>query len=70
VAPPDTPDEIVAKVNKDVVAALKTEEVRVKFQAQGVEPMATSLEETAAFLERERKLWGGVIEKAKLKAPD
>jgi tripartite-type tricarboxylate transporter receptor subunit TctC len=68
VAPPDTPDDIVDNLNKDVVAALKTEEVRGKFQAQGVEPMATTLKETAAFLERERALWGGVIEKAKLKA--
>ena len=70
VAPPDTPEEIVARLNRDVVAALKTEEVRARFQAQGVEPMASSLQETAAFIERERKLWGGVIEKAKLKAPD
>jgi tripartite-type tricarboxylate transporter receptor subunit TctC len=70
VAPSDTPDEIVAKIGRDAVAALKTEEVRAKFQAQGVEPMATSPNETAAFIERERKLWGGVIEKAGLKAPD
>jgi tripartite-type tricarboxylate transporter receptor subunit TctC len=67
VATPNTPDEIVDKLNRDVVAALKTEEVRARFRAQGVEPMATSLKETAEFLERERALWGGVIAKANLK---
>jgi tripartite-type tricarboxylate transporter receptor subunit TctC len=68
VAPPDTPDDIVAKINKDVVAVLSTEEVRTRFQAQGAEPIGNSPQEMAAFLERERALWGGVIEKAKLKA--
>jgi tripartite-type tricarboxylate transporter receptor subunit TctC len=68
VAPPDTPDEIVAKINKDVVAVLKSDEVRKKFQAHGAEPIGNTVQEMAAFLERERALWGGVIEKAKLKA--
>jgi tripartite-type tricarboxylate transporter receptor subunit TctC len=70
VAPPDTPDEIVAKINKDVVAILASEDVRKKFVAHGAEPIGNTREEMAAFLERERALWGGVIEKAKLKAPE
>jgi len=70
VAPPDTPDDVVEKINGDVVAALRTDEVRARFQAQGAEPMGTTPKETAAFLERERALWGGVIEKAGLKTPD
>jgi tripartite-type tricarboxylate transporter receptor subunit TctC len=70
VAPPDTPEEIVDKINRDVVAVLKTDEVRQKFQAQGAEPIGNTRKEMAAFLERERALWGSVIEKAKLKAPE
>jgi tripartite-type tricarboxylate transporter receptor subunit TctC len=70
VAPAETPDEIVAKINKDTVAALKTEDVRRKFLAQGAEPVGNSPQEMAAFLERERTLWAGVIDKAKLKAPE
>ena len=70
VAPPDTPDEIVAKINKDVVAVLGSEDVRKKFLAHGAEPIGNTREEMAAFLERERALWGGVIDKAKLKAPE
>jgi len=68
VAPPDTPDAIVEKINMDVVAVLKTEEVRKRFLAQGAEPIGNTRQEMAAFLERERALWGGVIDKAKLKA--
>jgi tripartite-type tricarboxylate transporter receptor subunit TctC len=70
VAPPETPDEIVQRINKDVVAVLRTDEVRRKFQAQGAEPIGNTRQEMAAFLERERALWAGVIEKAKLKAPE
>jgi tripartite-type tricarboxylate transporter receptor subunit TctC len=68
VAPPDTPEEIVDKINRDVVAVLKSEDVRKKFQAHGAEPIGNTRQEMAAFLERERALWGGVIDKAKLKA--
>jgi tripartite-type tricarboxylate transporter receptor subunit TctC len=70
VAPPDTPDAIVAKISKDVVDVLKTEEVRKKFLAHGAEPIGNTPQEMAAFVERERALWGGVIDKAKLKAPE
>jgi tripartite-type tricarboxylate transporter receptor subunit TctC len=68
VAPADTPDEVVAKINKDVVAVLGSEDVRKKFLAHGAEPIGNTPLEMAAFLERERALWGGVIDKAKLKA--
>jgi tripartite-type tricarboxylate transporter receptor subunit TctC len=70
VAPPETPDEIVAKINKDVVSVLKTGEVRRKFLGQGAEPIGNTPQDMAAFLDRERALWAGVIEKAALKAPE
>jgi tripartite-type tricarboxylate transporter receptor subunit TctC len=68
VAPPETPEAIVAKINNDVVAILKTEEMRKKFQAHGAEPIGNTPQEMATFLERERVLWGSVISKARLKA--
>jgi tripartite-type tricarboxylate transporter receptor subunit TctC len=68
VAPPDTPDAIVAKINKDVVDVLKTEDVRKKFLAHGAEPIGNTPQEMTTFVERERALWGSVIDKAKLKA--
>jgi tripartite-type tricarboxylate transporter receptor subunit TctC len=70
VAPPDTPEEIVEAINKAVVGVLETEEVRKRFATYGAQVVANSRAEMAAFLERERAQWGGVIDKAKLKAPD
>jgi tripartite-type tricarboxylate transporter receptor subunit TctC len=70
VAPPDTPDAIVDKISRDVVSVLKSEDMRGKFRAHSAEAMGTTPQETAAFLERERAQWGGVIENAKLKAPE
>jgi tripartite-type tricarboxylate transporter receptor subunit TctC len=38
-APAATPKDIVAKVNKDVVEMLGTDDIKAKFAAQGVDPM-------------------------------
>lgn len=38
-APASTPREIVAKVNRDLVEVLKTDDIKAKFAAQGVYPM-------------------------------
>jgi tripartite-type tricarboxylate transporter receptor subunit TctC len=70
VAPAGTDDVIVAQIHKDVVAVLRREDVAQKFRAYGAEPIGNSGPEMAAFLERERELWGGVIEQAKLKASE
>jgi tripartite-type tricarboxylate transporter receptor subunit TctC len=67
VAPPGTPDDIVEKISKDVVAVLKTDEMRSRFEKHAAAPMGTTPKETVAFLERERAQWGAVIEQAKLK---
>jgi tripartite-type tricarboxylate transporter receptor subunit TctC len=66
VAPPGTPDDIVEKINKDIVAVLKTAEMRAKFKAHGAEVVANSRQDMDAFMQRERKLWAGVIEQANL----
>jgi tripartite-type tricarboxylate transporter receptor subunit TctC len=57
----------VAKVNEDVVAALRVQSVREKFMALGLEPVGNSPAEAAAFLEGERGRWSKVIEKANLR---
>jgi tripartite-type tricarboxylate transporter receptor subunit TctC len=67
VAPPGTPDDIVARINRDVVAVLKTEEVRSKYLAQGATPVGNTPAEMAAFIAAERKRWADVIETAQVK---
>ncbi len=70
VAPPGTPDEIAEKINADVVAVLKSEDIRSKFQTHGAEPIGNSRKDAESFMQKERALWGDVIEKANLKAPE
>ncbi len=43
-APAGTPREVVAKVNRDVAEILKTDDIKAKFAAQGVEAMAMTPE--------------------------
>jgi tripartite-type tricarboxylate transporter receptor subunit TctC len=66
-APPGTPHATVAKINADVVAALKTQLVRDKFLTLGLQPVGNTPAEAAAFLERERERWSQVIKKANLR---
>jgi tripartite-type tricarboxylate transporter receptor subunit TctC len=64
VAPPGTPDAIAQKINKDVVAALKLDDVRTKFLDQGAEPVGDSAAATAAFIKDEEARWRSVIKSA------
>ncbi len=63
-APAGTPDALVQKINADVVAALKLEDVRAKFLAQGAEPIGQSPAATAAFFKEEEARWSAVIKTA------
>jgi len=63
-APPGTSDTLVQKINADVAAALKLEDVRTKFLAQGAEPVGQSPAATAAFFKEEEARWSAVIKTA------
>ena len=67
-APAKTPPAIVAKINRDVVAVLRTPEVRDALLAQGAEAVPTTPEEFGAFLKKEIDKWGRVIKAAGIKA--
>jgi tripartite-type tricarboxylate transporter receptor subunit TctC len=64
VAPPGTPDAIVQKINGDIAAALKLDDVRAKFLDQGAEPQGESTQATAAFIREEEARWRAVIKSA------
>jgi tripartite-type tricarboxylate transporter receptor subunit TctC len=66
-APEGTPESVVAKINKDVVAVLKTPEVRKKFIDQAATPIGNSPQEAAKFIDSETRLWADVIKKADVK---
>jgi tripartite-type tricarboxylate transporter receptor subunit TctC len=63
-APPATPAAIAQKVNRDVVAILNRQDVRMTLRNISLEPGATSPAETAKFFAEETALWSGVIREA------
>jgi tripartite-type tricarboxylate transporter receptor subunit TctC len=67
VAPEGTPDDIIAKINKDLVAALQNPEVRRRYLEQAATPVGNTPAEAARFIAEETKLWGDVIRSANVK---
>jgi tripartite-type tricarboxylate transporter receptor subunit TctC len=62
VAPPETPAQIVDKINRDVNAGFG--ELSEKFAALRLEPMPGSASDAARFVADESALWGKVIAEA------
>jgi tripartite-type tricarboxylate transporter receptor subunit TctC len=67
IAPGGTPAPIVAAINKDVVAIIKTPEVREKLAAQLMLPVGNSPAEFRAVIDREVERWAPVIKAADVK---
>ncbi|MDP2358113.1 MAG: tripartite tricarboxylate transporter substrate binding protein [Beijerinckiaceae bacterium] len=67
VAPDGTPDDVIAKINKDIVAALNDPVVRRRYLEQAATPVANSPAEALKFIQNETKLWGEVIRVANVK---
>ena len=63
-APARTPPAIVARLNAEVLAILKTREMHERMAAQGAEPTGSSPEELAAIVKREVVKWAKVIREA------
>ena len=63
-APAGTPRPIVARLNKELRAALADDDVRQRIINEGAEPSPTTPEEHAAVLDREDIKWSAVIRDA------
>lgn len=66
-APAGTPRGIVERLNKELRAALATDEVRTRIVNDGAEPLTSSPEEHAALLDRDEAKWSMLIRKLNLK---
>ena len=66
-APANLPAPVLARLNKEVQAALQDPAVRAAFAKVGVEPRGTSLEEGAGFVRAEFQKWAAVVRDGKLK---
>ena len=68
VAPPNTPQPIVAKLNAAIEDALKSEHARDIFAKINLHTAGGSPAEAAAFIKEQTKLWDGVIKAAHVEA--
>jgi tripartite-type tricarboxylate transporter receptor subunit TctC len=61
-----TPRVLVQRLNKEIVAALASPDVKQKLNAIGAEPYPSTPEQTRERMAREIKRWGAVIERANI----
>ena len=66
--PAATPKPIVNKLNAALLDALKSPEIKAKFDGIGAEPLGTSPDELASYLNKEIERWGKVISTNNIKS--
>ena len=64
--PAKTPKSVIARLNKDIAAAVNSPDVKKKLGELNVEARASSPEQAAELLASETKRWGDVIQRAKI----
>jgi tripartite-type tricarboxylate transporter receptor subunit TctC len=65
-APAKTPPDIIARLNREVAAALKSDAVRARIAEQGADVARGSPEDFATFLREETERLSGVIKRANI----
>ncbi len=68
VVPAGTPDAVVARLNAEVVRALRSPEVQDKMKALGIQPAPSTPETFQALLQSESARYGKVVREASIKA--
>jgi len=66
--PAATPKPIINKLNAALLDALKSPEIKAKFDGIGAEPLGTSPDELAIYLNKEIERWGKVISTNNIKS--
>ncbi len=70
VAPAGTSDAVVARLNAEFVKALRSTEIRDKWQAMGFEPLPGTPEEFTRFAQAESKRWAEAVKISGFKASE
>lgn len=68
VAPAATPKDLIARLNADMVAVIRTPELAQRFAAQGTYPIADTPEQFAATIKADIRRYADIIAKAGIKA--
>ncbi len=67
-APPKTPDEVVAKLNKELTSIMAKPEVQERYRKMHIERQRRqNVEDLKSFIASETKLWTGVVKAAGIK---
>jgi tripartite-type tricarboxylate transporter receptor subunit TctC len=66
-APAKTPPAIIARLNKELVAALNTPDVVQQLKDRGIDATPTSPEEFRNFIHAEEKKWVDIIKRSNIK---
>lgn len=66
VLPAKTPDAVVQRVNQELLAAIRSTEVRSRLTGQGAEVVTMTPAETDKFFNAERARWRAVVQAAQL----
>jgi len=64
--PAGTPKDVVARLNREVVAALNDPAVRKRLEDLNLDPHPGSPEQAAALLQHDIRRWTDVIRRAKI----
>ena len=67
IAPAKTPDAIIAKINREVVEAIRSQAIREKLATQIMEPVGNSPADFRAKIDAELALWSPIIKAAGVK---
>jgi len=68
VLPAGTPSEIIARLNREIVAILHLPEVVERLSSQGAEALGSTPEEFAAYIRSETAKWARVVRESGAKA--
>jgi tripartite-type tricarboxylate transporter receptor subunit TctC len=68
VAPPGTPKPIIDRLNKELRAALQSEDVRKRLVTDGAEPVPGSPEDYAKHIDEDERKWAQVVKASGAKA--
>jgi len=68
IGPANLPKDIVARLNREIVATLNEKDVVERMLSQGTVPTPSSPEEFTAYMRSELKKWGEVVKLANIKA--
>jgi len=67
IAPANTPDGVIKKLNKEIVEIIRDDKIRNRLVEMGLNPVGSTPQEFQALLDAEKVKWADVIKKANIK---